>query len=223
MVRGNLVKELSKFSGAEVGYIDFESSNDEGPFLIYFQLDYDLTQEGVVAVVLSQYDRDYSSFTEIGLYSISDSQTTVLQIVERGTYVISIQSIVSTSAKFGQLGISKQQMTHTPLLSTNCFRGVYTYMAASINEHDSVSSIGFNNMSKANRVRVMETVDDLRNLREFETCHHSEMPQHFPISDEGFERQYAFRISSAAQQEIDLIIEEPSLVRVKLNMRNPMN
>jgi len=96
-------------------------------------------------------------------------------------------------------------------------------MAASINEHDSVSSIGFNNMSKANRVRVMETVDDLRNLREFETCHHSEMPQHFPISDEGFERQYAFRISSAAQQEIDLIIEEPSLVRVKLNMRNPMN
>lgn len=99
MVRGNLVKELTKY-GAEVGYFDFDGRDDEGPFLIYFQLDYDVAQEGVVAVVLSQYDKDYSTFTEVGLYTVSDSQTTILQIVERGTYAVSIQSIVSTSAKF---------------------------------------------------------------------------------------------------------------------------
>ena len=99
MVRGNLVKELTKY-GAEVGYFDFDGRDDEGPFMIYFQLDYDVAQEGVVAVVLSQYDKDYATFTEVGLYTVSDSQTTILQIVERGTYAISIQSIVSTSAKF---------------------------------------------------------------------------------------------------------------------------
>ena len=99
MVRGNLVKELTKYS-AEVGYFDFDGTDQEGPFLVYFQLDYDVSQEGVVAVALSQYDKDFSSFTEIGLYTVADSQTTVLQIVERGTYAISIQSIVSTPAKF---------------------------------------------------------------------------------------------------------------------------
>jgi len=52
MVRGNLVKELTKY-GAEVGYFNFENSDEEGPFMVYFDLDYDLSQEGVVAVVLS--------------------------------------------------------------------------------------------------------------------------------------------------------------------------
>lgn len=40
MVRGNLVKEINKY-GAEVGYFDFENSDMEGPFMIYFELDYD--------------------------------------------------------------------------------------------------------------------------------------------------------------------------------------
>ena len=72
MVRGNLVKELTKYS-AEVGYFDFDSSDMEGPFMIYFQLDYDMSQEGTVALVLSQYDSDYSTFSEIGLYTLADS------------------------------------------------------------------------------------------------------------------------------------------------------
>jgi len=42
MVRGNLVKELTKYS-AEVGYFDFDTTEMEGPFLIYFQLDYDMS------------------------------------------------------------------------------------------------------------------------------------------------------------------------------------
>jgi len=63
-------------------------------------------------------------------------------------------------------------------------------MVASVNEHDGslAGFLAFNFGSKANRVRVMETLDDMRNLREFATCHHSPMPQVFPISDEGFER-----------------------------------
>ena len=43
-----------------------------------------------MAVVLSEYDKDYSVFTEIALYTVSDSQTVILSIVERGTYAISI-------------------------------------------------------------------------------------------------------------------------------------
>ena len=41
MVRGNLVKEMTKYS-AEVGYFDFENNDMEGPFMVYFQLDYDV-------------------------------------------------------------------------------------------------------------------------------------------------------------------------------------
>ena len=63
-------------------------------------------------------------------------------------------------------------------------------MVASVNEHDGSLSgfAAWNFADKANRVRVMETIDDMRNLREFSTCRHSPMPQVFPISDEGFER-----------------------------------
>ena len=98
-------------------------------------------------------------------------------------------------------------------------------MIASLNEHDAPMSsvIGFNSMGKENRVRVMETIDDLRDLRGFQTCHHSEMPEVFPISDEGFERQYAFRISSTAMQAVDLIIEDTSLIWVVLKMLNFIN
>ena len=42
-------------------------------------------------------------------------------------------------------------------------------MVASINEHDGSLSgfVAYNFADKANRVRVMETLDDVRNLREF--------------------------------------------------------
>ena len=73
------------------------------------------------------------------------------------------------------------------------------------------------------RVRVMETIDDMRNLREFSTCRHSEMPTNFPVSDEGFEREYTFMVSNSAKKAIGLIIEEPSLVRIVINARNPAN
>ena len=69
----------------------------------------------------------------------------------------------------------------------------------------------------------MESIDDMRNLREFKTCHHNELPMNFPISDQGFEHQYTFLMSNAAKKAIGLIIEEPSLVRIVLNPHNPKN
>ena len=77
MVRGKLVRELGKY-GAEVGYFDFDGTDMEGPFLVYFQLDYDMSQEGVMAVTLSEYDKELAMFNEIGLYELSDSQSTIL-------------------------------------------------------------------------------------------------------------------------------------------------
>ena len=108
------------------------------------------------------------------------------------------------------------------MLNSHCFKGVYTYMVASANEHDMTLSqmVGFN---RENRVRIMETLDDLRDLHEYMTCHHNELPEHFPISDEGFERQYTFKVSGGAQQIVDLIIEEPSLIRVLLTMHSEEN
>jgi len=86
---------------------------------------------------LSAYDKDYSTFTEVGLYEVTDSQTVVFQIVERGTYAISIQSIVSTPMKFNQLGISRLDLKGQPRLTSHCFRATYTYLITSVNESDS--------------------------------------------------------------------------------------
>jgi hypothetical protein len=73
------------------------------------------------------------------------------------------------------------------------------------------------------RVIVMETADDLRNLHEFQTCNYDEIPRRFPISDDGFDRQYTFSMSSSTSQIIDLVIEEASFVKVFLSPRNPKN
>ena len=47
-------------------------------------------------------------------------------------------------------------------------------MVASVNEHDGslAGFAAFNFMDKANRVRVMETLDDIRDMSEFRTCNH---------------------------------------------------
>jgi len=65
----------------------------------------------------------------------------------------------------------------------------------------------------------METIDDMRDLREFKICHHNEMPKAFPISDEGFERQYTFKMTRGARNLIDLVVEETSFVRVVISER----
>ena len=73
------------------------------------------------------------------------------------------------------------------------------------------------------RVIVMETADDLRNLHEFQTCNYDAIPRRFPISDDGFERQYTFSMSSATTQVIDLVVEEASFVKVFMSPRNAKN
>ena len=126
---------------------------------------------------------------------MSDSSTTVLQVVERGTYAISIQSIVSTPQKFQQIGLTRAQLASTKLINNHCFHANFTSMVASVNENDGgkggllAMAMSFMGMiNKENRYRVLGTMDEMHDLREFATCRHSEMPEHFPISDEGFER-----------------------------------
>ena len=63
---------------------------------MYFQLEYDVRQEGPLAVVLFKYDKTHSSFEQANLYEAYDGQSTLLQVVPKGTYAISIQSIASS-------------------------------------------------------------------------------------------------------------------------------
>jgi hypothetical protein len=73
------------------------------------------------------------------------------------------------------------------MLQSHCFRGVYTYLITSTNENDARNpNSGF--VDKNARVRVMETLDDMRDVRGYYACHHSDVPEYFPVSDEGFER-----------------------------------
>ena len=68
-------------------------------------------------------------------------------------------------------------------------------MVASVNENDGgkggLLTMVFSLLSAFNtesKQRVLGAVDEMHDLRDFTSCRHSEMPEHFPISDEGFER-----------------------------------
>ena len=159
-----------------------------------------------MALVVSEYDKDYSIFEEVDLYEINDSQTILYVILNKGTYAISIQSIVSTPQKFGQIGINKLYMRKKPLLRSHCFRGTYTYLISTVNEQDAKQS-GMP-IDKDGRVRIMETLADMRDLRHHHACHSDEIPQVFPVSDEGFERQYTFKMSKGGRAMVNLVVEE---------------
>ena len=90
--------------------IDLTYAKTDGPFLVYFELDYDMSQEGVVAVALSQYEQESTSFKEVGLYTYSEQQSLVLQVVEKARYVLSIQPIASSKTKFSTIGNQKVHM-----------------------------------------------------------------------------------------------------------------
>lgn len=93
-----------------VSYFDLNSKAgikmQEGPFMVYFQLDYDMHQEGPLAVVLFKFDKGAGTFEELGLFESQDGQSMIFKIVEKGTYAVSIQSIASTSQKFTQKGLN---------------------------------------------------------------------------------------------------------------------
>ena len=74
----------------DVGYFDLTNTSQEGPFLVYFQLDYDQMQEGIVGVILSQFDSESNEFTEVGLYSFAEDSSSLVWIVERNIYAISV-------------------------------------------------------------------------------------------------------------------------------------
>lgn len=73
----------------DTSYINLENQG-EGPFFIYFKLNYDMQHEGAIAVALHKYDKDMTSFSESQLYLLQDAQTQLLAVVEEGIYVLSI-------------------------------------------------------------------------------------------------------------------------------------
>ena len=75
--------------------------------MVYFQLDYDISQEGPVGVVLFQYLTEEMIWQEAGLFTVSDNQSMVLKVVEKGVYGISIEPIDSTKLKFESIALSQ--------------------------------------------------------------------------------------------------------------------
>ena len=116
----------------QVSYVDTTANGHEGPFLFYFQLDYDMLQEGPVALVLSLYDKDQHSFTEVDLFTLSDQQSTIITVLQGGMYTISIQPIASSENKFGKLGFK----TTNNNFGSGCFKARYTYTLDSLNGND---------------------------------------------------------------------------------------
>lgn len=63
---GNLTYPASA-NTVDVAYLDLKS-NGEGPFMFFFQIQYDPRILGVVALSLSKYDTDTSTFEQAALY-----------------------------------------------------------------------------------------------------------------------------------------------------------
>lgn len=89
MKQGNLTYAVSA-NTVDVAYLDLKS-NGEGPFMFFFQIQYDPRILGVVALSLSKYDTDTSTFEQAALYRTpQDGVTQLLTVVDTGTYAIGI-------------------------------------------------------------------------------------------------------------------------------------
>jgi hypothetical protein len=96
--------------------------------LLYFQLDYDMRQEGPWALVLSSYDASYRLFKELAVSNLIENQATILQVVPKGTYAISVQPIASDQHKFHTFGDA------IPRIYSQCFTANYTYLVDTIDQ-----------------------------------------------------------------------------------------
>jgi hypothetical protein len=92
-----------------------------------------MLQEGAVALVLSLFDKDLNDFAEVDVFTMSDQQSSILTIVQGGTYTLSIQPIASTQNKFGKLGLKSDSNN----FASGCFRAHYTFTMNTINLNDS--------------------------------------------------------------------------------------
>jgi len=122
----------------DVAYLDLKQSGS-GPFLFFFEIQYDPTDVGIVGLSLSQYDADASLFHQSALYrSPQDGVTQIFTIVESGTYAVGIQTLTSTHNMFVTHGIGHNagQAFGQNLLHQPCAGMRYTYLVASTRKGD---------------------------------------------------------------------------------------
>ena len=84
----------------DTAYIKTEDQG-EGPFLFWFQAEYEQGMEGTVGLVLYKYDRDTLRFQEIEMHSAQEGQSMILTVIEEGTYVLKLETMSSTYQKYG--------------------------------------------------------------------------------------------------------------------------
>lgn len=46
--------------------------------------------EGPIGLVLSKYDKDEVQFSEVKVYEITDSSSWIIDVIQEGTYVLSL-------------------------------------------------------------------------------------------------------------------------------------
>ena len=131
--------------------------------LFYFQLDYDMRQEGPWALVLSSYDVSYRLFKEVAVSNLIENQATILQIVSKGTYAVSVQPIASDQHKFHTFGDA------VPRIHSQCFTANYTYLVDTIDQTKKAEASLLLSMfgifdSMEEELMILETEDDLHSL-----------------------------------------------------------
>jgi hypothetical protein len=120
---GTFITEVNSLA-MQVATVELHDSQN----LLYFQFDYDMRQEGPWALVLSSYDASYRLFKELAVSNLIENQATILQVVPKGTYAISVQPIASDQHKFHTFGDA------IPRIHSQCFTANYTYLVDTIDQ-----------------------------------------------------------------------------------------
>lgn len=121
---------------SDVAFFDTSKQSVEGPFLVYFSMQFDQRQEGIMGLVLSKYDSDAMLFMEQEIFRVQDGLAQISTLVDEGVYTVSLLPIASTLRKFDFMGITESEMTNSNLFDSPCMTADYSYYIVPISEID---------------------------------------------------------------------------------------
>jgi len=216
-------------------FANFEERG-EGPFFFFFQIDYDMRQEGAISLVLSRYSDDKTNFIEKKVFSLQEGQSQIFDTIDEGVYVLSVQTIMNKAGKFGSRAM-KLRGGDPAMYLPACVQINYSYFITSVHNGDAPQ---FNNpfemfmhiMGMGPQVNVgnenSTTFQDRQQLHsEFRdkgvlSCEYQDIPKVLSNFLE-FDQSWAFKMSENNFDVTDVIAEEHSIIRVFSQTRSSKN
>ena len=202
---------------------------------MFFQINYDPMQEGAIGITLNKYDQDSLLFTQSHIYEVQDGTSYLMAIIEEGTYVLSIQSLVSTKTKIEKRGLGKTIQTSEKYLFSQCTNIHYSYLITSLTKGDSqmvelsilelisLAFMGdFDSILPGYSGQGTQLRQDMKAFDQAK-CKAQDVPKEIVIGESGLDQSFTFKVSRKNYEVIDIITEADVLMRVSLVVQNNRN